>query len=592
MKPPIVTDAALASERRASLWLLAACAFVALAYVAIAHAAPYANWSPDSDLKEVQIESLRWDGGLRWDLPYAARPLDPSMAHVPVGPSFYELRDGKLFLVWPLLFPLLSWPFFRLLGASGFVVVPLVAGVAITYFTGRTSEVLRRGSGALAALVVGLATPLLVYSTLLWEHTLAVLGGTIAMWALVTQRVRPSSARLVVGGAALGIAAGAVRADVYTFAAALVGAVVLVEHGRARVRVLATFGGALLAASAVCWSFNVATTGHPLPLNAAKNFSTLMTTYFEGHQSVPLGDLAVGMQSPPMLVELCVAATVGVLAVDRSRRPRAFLLALAAFAVATFLVARMRAVRLDDVTAFHGFLATAPVVVLGLLRERDDEPERGGAARTLWLGGVLYVALYFAAISLTTPFGPNGGGVEWGPRFFLSSYPLFTVLAVRNAGRIAERLATRARLGFGALAAVLVLTGAWMNRIALRVVHGELAVRVALRHDLDVSAPLPLVVDVWWMGPTMLSHFEGRQTLYFELDQAASFDAWLRSRAQLGLREIELVSFIRPEEHPFLAACRDGRTSCKVQEERQGAQTAWLSRVSVDAAVPPPNAAP
>ena len=570
------------TERRASLWLWAACAIVALAYIAVVRETPHANWSPDSDLKQAQIASLRWDGGLRWDLPYPGRMADPSLAHIPTGPTFYEVRDGRIFLVWPLLFPLLSWPFLKIFGAGGLLVVPLAAGVAIAYVTGLTAEVFRRGSGAWAALIAGLATPLFVYSTLLWEHTLAALGGALAVWAMVTQRVRPSLVRLAVGGSALGFAAGAIRADLYTLAAALLIAVTLVERGRTRVRVLAAFGTGLLVASLLSWTFNLSISGHPLPLNAAKNFSTLMTTYLQTPEARPLGDFAVGSQSPAMYVELFVVAAAGVLAVNRDRRLRAFLFALAALAAAALLIARTRAMNPADIQPFHGFVATAPFVVLGLLRVGHGDSDRDRAAKTLSVVGVLYLLLYVVTISVTSPWGPNGGGVEWGPRFFLSAYPLLTVLAVCNVPQIADRLRAPERTLFLGLAAILVLTGVWMDRIGLRVVRRELDNKLAFGQELRASAPIPLVVDVWWMAPTMLAGFETRSTLLFDLADSNGFDAWLEEQARHGVREIEFVSFIRPEEHPFFVACRERRLSCAVEEEHRGAMTAWFSRVSME----------
>ena len=121
----------------------------------------------DVSLTDVSWVKTLWDRGL-----------------YPLG-DFAYLVDGKRHIVFPYVFPLLTAPFYALLGFPGLYVLPAVA-VLITWLS--CDGVLRRvsvGNGWRSLFLASLifATPLTHYGVMFWEHALAVaLAVALAMF--------------------------------------------------------------------------------------------------------------------------------------------------------------------------------------------------------------------------------------------------------------------------------------------------------------------------------------------------------------------------------------------------------------------------
>lgn len=203
--------------RRRSLGLTLAA--VATVYLTLALVLPAeVFWSPDEGAKLLQALSFRPGGARSSDIPYGGRGLDPELTFYPrlLHPQHPEaLRsalypqptaDGGVRFHWPSLFPLASLAPYRLLGARGLYLMPLVGGLLAAAAAAALGRAVDPAAGAPAALAVGLSSPVLFYSLLFWEHAPAValgLGGVLTL--VVAQRA--ASVRLAVAAALL---AGAV----------------------------------------------------------------------------------------------------------------------------------------------------------------------------------------------------------------------------------------------------------------------------------------------------------------------------------------------------------------------------------------------
>ncbi|MDO8532852.1 MAG: hypothetical protein Q7T26_11950 [Dehalococcoidia bacterium] len=533
--------------------VLALSAGIGLLYVAIALLWPSGVfWSPDSNLKYVQMLSLRWDDGLRFDMPYPGRALDPDLQAVPLGPTFYEIRQGNIHIVWPLLFAAMSLPFYLLFGHAGLFLLPAASGAGTVYLTGRLTERLRPGAGVWAALVLGLTTPVLFYSVMFWEHTVAVSCATLGAYLLLTARDGSSSWRLAFAGAAIAFAAGGLRAEMYVFAAGFFLAVLLFYQGRARWATLLPLAAGAVVTSLPLWTLNYITNGSPLPLNAAKNFSTITLDYLSQNGMYAIVHLLVGDGAPLEVAFLfCMAAAVAIAVFQWTRGPgrgsllNLSLIVLSAAAWVIFAVSLPPFnYPTQKVFNFHGFLAISPFLVFGMLtrvRALDDAADR--TRRMLALATFLYAVLYLVSISLVSAIGPNGGALEWGPRFFLGIYPLLTVLAVTSVAyllRMPEMAA--ARRGLLTLAVVLALAGTAFQTVGLLGVARDVALnRDLIAHVRALPPEEPIVTDSWWMPVTVPTEFFSHRMLF--LPSAEQFRDWVPKARDRGMRSFRMVSF-------------------------------------------------
>ena len=137
----------------------------------------------------------------------------------PFTPPFVYEVGAKHFITFPFTFPLVSAPFYALLGDRGLYVVPLVALWSIWL---RFWQIGRRAGWSMVTLCLGLvslvfASPLTLYGGMYWEHTLAV---ALAFWGVsillfakdgvlangTTASLGFSHSRLLAGGVLVGLA--------------------------------------------------------------------------------------------------------------------------------------------------------------------------------------------------------------------------------------------------------------------------------------------------------------------------------------------------------------------------------------------------
>ena len=224
-------------QRRREAALL--CAVIATVAIALLATQPReAFWGPDSGNRFMQLRGVLRTGTLALDdAPRAGHHFVRVGEHVQ---SFYSPA-----------FPLASLPFYALLGSWGLYVLPIAGTLAIALLL---SLLVDRDYLPVAAMAI-FATPLLWYTVVFWEHTLAA-ALSLGAYVLVI-RNRPLAAGCVA-------AAGVIfREEGYVVLAAL-GMALLVTRRPGLLRLTA---GALLGLVPL-WLANFAMYGHPLGLHA------------------------------------------------------------------------------------------------------------------------------------------------------------------------------------------------------------------------------------------------------------------------------------------------------------------------------------
>jgi hypothetical protein len=159
-------------------------------------------WSLDEGGKFIYLQNVLRTGDPRAPLVYLGRSVDPDLQFVPL---YFWNRKGDLILPWwPVGFPLMSLPFYKLLGWTGLYVLPALGGALTSMLTGMIVRELAPSSRSLslwAVFVTGLTTPVAFYSTVFWEHTLTTALSTGLVLCILLAIRTGEWKWLVIGGA-------------------------------------------------------------------------------------------------------------------------------------------------------------------------------------------------------------------------------------------------------------------------------------------------------------------------------------------------------------------------------------------------------
>jgi hypothetical protein len=222
---------------------------------------PKALLSGDEGVKLIQAEALVSSGWHSRALPYPGGEVDPAGAHFPLRPPFAWRHEGAWYGLYPTPFVAVTAITWRLFGMRGLYVLPWLGAVVAVLLTGLIGRraLASEAWGAAVAATCALASPLLLYASLHWEHTVAVALVLGALALLADES--PSRARLVWAGVLVG-AGPAIRTELYCVPVAVIGfALVLWGPRRQAIARLLVVGAAAAAVAGVFWLWNYATLG-------------------------------------------------------------------------------------------------------------------------------------------------------------------------------------------------------------------------------------------------------------------------------------------------------------------------------------------
>ena len=166
------------SERmRAAL----ACLLVAALYGwgVLSMGADGAVWSPDCGARLIEVRSILQHWPQHW-VSYPALSLDPGHRFSPL--AFYEYSfKGRTYLFYSYFFVYASAILFKYFGYAGLGILPALGGLGAAlaaYALARLAGV-RFPSAVL--LLVGLGTPVAVYSVVFWDHSITCCVGAVCL---------------------------------------------------------------------------------------------------------------------------------------------------------------------------------------------------------------------------------------------------------------------------------------------------------------------------------------------------------------------------------------------------------------------------
>jgi hypothetical protein len=402
----------LLAERQA-----VALGLVALVYAVLALTRPAdVFWSPNQGNKLLQVWALL-DGRPDLSIEYAGRALDPRLSFRPYVLSY--VAQGGIQVPWPAAWAFPSGLLYAALGGAGLLVLPAVGGLLGAWGAGRLAERAAPGSGWVAVLLAGLATPLLVYSTLFWEHAAAA-GLFGAGLALLLGARHPSG---FLAGCAFGLAVAWRPETLLFLAAALLPAADSLRRLARRGALGLALGFGLVQVPTL--AYNLAVLGSlsaarmppftrsigDAAANVARLGPGLPADFLVGHP-----EAGAALAEPVRWAPLGGLLLLGLGRLVRRRRRDVLVplgLALAGLPAVALLVA-------PPPGNVAGFLIAAPFLAVAPLLPRAVASTPSGRALA---GFAILAPLAYALVALLLHRqGVAGSGAQWGPRFLLPAY--------------------------------------------------------------------------------------------------------------------------------------------------------------------------
>ena len=395
---------------------------------------PRGSLGTDTGGKLATVQTMTQRGVLDPTIGYWAERSDPTGSLHPL--TYTSHLDGGWVNVTTLPMIVAAAPLAAIGGLRAVMLLPMLGGVLCAYAAAALAARLDSRARWPVFWIIGLATPVVIYATDFWEHSIGLgvlLVACVACFDLVWRRAGFATA--VLAGACFGAAATMrTEALVYLVVAALVVAVTMcIERSGLRRVIVAGVGLAIgavvtLAANqllehvvigsglrAARATGTVGDAGSTLGFRAKEALiATVGLNAFDFDRDMFAGALVVG----------CIA--VGAIAVVQPR-PATRLAGVAAFLVAAFLyVARIQ----HGVGFVPGLLVASPFAVIGLAagwRRRD--------ARFVLAIACLPIPLIWASQY-------SGGALpQWGARYELLSGALLAVLGIVALVRVPQRAA-------------------------------------------------------------------------------------------------------------------------------------------------------
>ncbi len=532
-----------------------ALACVAVVYVALAFLVlpRDAFFSSDEGLKFIQLQNFVRKGWRDFTLDYPGRELDPDLRYVPINNPPPLIQDGRIYAVYPVFFPLIATPLYRLLGYAGLYVIPLAAGLLTLVITYQIAR-LAGGGGPSSIVVLGLCSPLIFYSLVFWDHTLGTLLATLALLLVVSSLQQPKRLFLLLGGVAIGLGIW-VRSELYVMAIAMPLALLLLGTGRLTRLVWLCLG--ILVALVPLWLFQFIVYGDFIgPHVGHLSWLSEQLPATTDRVAIVYHTLLEGNSSPAMSFLYIMAFAASALLVRAPRIRTSRLLIIIAFA--TLVLATIpNLIEASRGRPLGGLITTAPFLVFGFATLLDSSVRRCNAF--LLALSVAYIAL----VSLLTPVDP---GLQWGARFLLPVLPPLAVLATNNFGAL-KTLGGRSTSGLLGACFVSVVALSFLVQLSgLRTLHIIKSTDQQLIRDTAQMEPIHILSDEWGYAEYVAPLFYEKQ-FFFVRDQA-QYKELTQTLLKNDTHTFAVVTYPRPRRKvvdPLIVA--DGYAIRKVGEQ-------------------------
>lgn len=474
-------------------------------------------WSGDQGAKLVQLQTLLRSHYRELGLPYPGMAIDPAGAFSPVSVMFSWPAHGQAYSIYSYAHAFVTTFPYAAFGYPGLYVIPVMATLATLVTAAAISRRLAVRPAWLLPLVMGLATPLVFYALVLWEHALAVCLTTLAVWCAIKAIEGDHPAWALIGGLLVGCAYW-MRNEVLVFAPAL--CIGLFWAGANRRLLLACVLGLIVGITPLLL-FNTFLFGQPLGPDVGINFSMEHESILGGLLRTRLAVTSqllldvpdrIWLSAPIMLFALLAALPL----------PRARPWLLAAMAIAIFYgIANTEPLELRI-----GIASTSPLVFLAVLARTRLDSERP-VLRLLVATAVVYSVGVLSS-------APNSGGYAWGPRYLLPVMPLFAVLSISALTTMVRSSRGFQRWASAGAVGLLLVASVSIQYRGVNLLQQSAAQIQRIGHSVDAQKRQVILTDIWY-APQILAPLYLDRTVFLirHPERLAELSALLRQH-QIG----------------------------------------------------------
>ena len=521
------------------LFCLGSIAFIV--YIALANLflLPAAVWSPDEGAKLLQLKNLRWQNhALNIEILYPGTELDPELKFALSDPKLDLLQvvDGKLIFQRLPIFPLLEKPLFKLAGYPGLYLLPALCGALIGVIA--LLMILPDHRRALMWITIAFGSPVLIYSVIFWEHTLAALSGLSAAWLAIrlSEAEHLSSIRMFFGWLLVGmlLCLGIfLRLEMLIFSAALITAC-LVYSKRRR-------WGPIVAACVVglTWllyqpAHELIMSGQSLPRNAQYLNYPLAYLRHAGWRSVvdiligPFEDLAINPGWPGVLWT-CASILAILTSLRWFRKPIWRVVHLAALSLSA-VIALYFLITPDAYHSAHGLLFTTPWALLGVTRAREMWDTAGRRGKIIVVTALLGLTGYIVAMVGFRASSPHGG-LEWGARLALVYYPLLALIAAWDINK---------KHGIEkAIILAMIFLGIGFQVRGLLTIRQDKLVNNSINQEILQAPEYYTISNMWWLALNTAPIYPAKAVQLATSPQEIA--SWVELADQQGIKHFALL---------------------------------------------------
>lgn len=395
-------------------------------------------WSPDSGARFAMIRSWVEHGRLI-HLFYPHSDIDPTGQIHPLAYFLFHQAHG-FFAMYPPLFPYLSGLAYRAFGFYGLNLVPAFSGLGCLIATYVTAQRLNMRSQRLLVPAMALATPLIIYSAVFWDHSaIMMVVALTGYWFLrALQDDLPRSA--VFAGVVVGSGLWLHELFLALFAAAWLAALPLFKTRR---HVLIGFPAGFFAV-ALCWAmFNWWSYGtfggahlganvfqnnsdHSYSLASILNMAEFGNRCMVQLVGTPLPSLGYWVSPvlwPRYLVFACLLTIYPLWSWENRTKAQTWIMLALNVAGAVLAIFLVSGIHITAAGLFEATPLLIPALAVPWSIPKTIKPAFSESIYFAWLSRTVWLFILFLLINPMYP------GTDWGSRYLLSALPLLVLLA-------------------------------------------------------------------------------------------------------------------------------------------------------------------